>query len=329
MVKIALLILYSCLISIVVSNYCIIKTTDSSSKSFNIGNITVDVVAENEAVEENKIICSETSEEQGWKFFKVNNKISIEKMKAYQLNNSNIFYLTGFLEGFEYFQDMENHYMNIFITIYNSKPLNEKTSNYIKDQLEYANKVVNLTKLTDPLYSEALDTSLNQMNGLYDGYFSRKKNSPKGSYNNISNIFLSPIIDNNDYKEDILLTKENVYLLSMLGDLEDLDIAFNQNPKKDDHEDYTKKQCTIIGRLVYENGKVNDLIVSHNTHNIYSLMNRVYKNYDLNLKFSNSNKWINGYKFTSRPGDLNSKDDFYTTTANLVVVETSLEILNK
>jgi hypothetical protein len=335
-IKLILILCIVCSLEYTISNYCIVKVIEKLETSFNIGSIIVDISTEEKSIEENKIICSITSEEQGWKIYNTNNKISLEVMTKYSLTNSNMYYLLGFLEGYEYYKDLENHYMNIYITIYNSKQLNEKTSNYIKQQLDYAVEVVNLTKLTDPVYSEALETSLSQMNGVYDGYLSRKKTHPKNNNSNNdkeSTLFLNPNVDNNNYNEEIVLTKENVYVLTMLGDLEDLDIAFKTNKSKKIQssydEDYTKKQCTVIGRLVYENDKVTDLIVSHNTHNIYSLMNRVYKNYDLNLKFSNSSKWINGYKFTSRPGDLNSKDDFYITTSNLIITETSLEILNK
>jgi len=58
-------------------------------------------------------------------------------------------------------------------------------------------------------------------------------------------------------------------------------------------------ECTIIMKL----NKDNRLLVGHNTHNIYSLMLRIYKKY----KYGDQRV----IEFSSRPGDLQSKDDFY------------------
>ena len=55
-------------------------------------------------------------------------------------------------------------------------------------------------------------------------------------------------------------------------------------------------------------------------------MLRVFKIYNLNLKISNFT--LNNMKFTSRPGDLNSKDDYYVLSNKMVVLETSLAIYN-
>jgi len=60
--------------------------------------------------------------------------------------------------------------------------------------------------------------------------------------------------------------------------------------------DYQKKddlmECTII-MIINENRR---LLIGHNTHNIYSLMLRVYKTY----KYSDKRV----IEFSSRPGDL-------------------------
>ena len=82
----------------------------------------------------------------------------------------------------------------------------------------------------------------------------------------------------------------------MQSDLEDIYPAFTGIS-------YRNRECSGIVKLTSDN-----LIVGHNTHNLYTLMNRIYKNYNLNLKIDN--KRLNNYKFSSRPGDLNSKDDF-------------------
>jgi hypothetical protein len=52
-------------------------------------------------------------------------------------------------------------------------------------------------------------------------------------------------------------------------------------------------------------------------------MLRIHKEYKLNLKVGGYK--LNNMKFTSRPGDINSKDDYYVLSNNLVIMETSLD----
>lgn len=56
-------------------------------------------------------------------------------------------------------------------------------------------------------------------------------------------------------------------------------------------------------------------------------MLRIFKEYNLN--FSINGRVLNNMKFTSRPGDLNSKDDYYTLSNKMVVMETSLAFPDK
>ena len=86
-----------------------------------------------------------------------------------------------------------------------------------------------------------------------------------------------------------------MYLLTYMGDLEDvLPAMSDQNIRDND-----MMECTIIMKINRE-GR---LLMGHNTHNIYSLMLRIYKKYI----------YAGGrvIEFSSRPGDLQSKDDFY------------------
>ena len=59
----------------------------------------------------------------------------------------------------------------------------------------------------------------------------------------------------------------------------------------------------------------------------YSVMLRIYKTYELN--FQNELVTAKTVTFSARPGDLESKDDFYATDSNLVVMETSFNTYNK
>ena len=100
-----------------------------------------------------------------------------------------------------------------------------------------------------------------------------------------------------------------------MGDLEDLMVAMGRDENKD------SKECTGVVKHLKE-----EIIVAHNTHNIYSLMLRTFKTYDLHIPGLSESKVV---RFSSRPGDLNSKDDFYRVGDDLVVLETSLAVYDK
>lgn len=55
-------------------------------------------------------------------------------------------------------------------------------------------------------------------------------------------------------------------------------------------------------------------------------MLRVYKTYELNLQTPAAR--AKRVSFSSRPGDLESKDDFYNTDSGMVVMETSFNTYN-
>ncbi len=132
------------------------------------------------------------------------------------------------------------------------------------------------------------------------------------------------------------LSKEQMYQIAMQADLNDLipafssgNLMFHNKKPNEDPENQAPKQFEFLQEkecsgYIKFNKKTNNLISSHNTHNLYSLMNRIFKYYDFDLVIGN--KKLNNYKFSSRPADLNSKDDYYTLSNNMVVLETSLNI---
>eukprot|EP00441_Pelagodinium_beii_P031968 CAMPEP_0197627302 /NCGR_PEP_ID=MMETSP1338-20131121/5947_1 /TAXON_ID=43686 ORGANISM="Pelagodinium beii, Strain RCC1491" /NCGR_SAMPLE_ID=MMETSP1338 /ASSEMBLY_ACC=CAM_ASM_000754 /LENGTH=629 /DNA_ID=CAMNT_0043197989 /DNA_START=45 /DNA_END=1931 /DNA_ORIENTATION=- len=81
--------------------------------------------------------------------------------------------------------------------------------------------------------------------------------------------------------------------------------------------------CSALVRLTPLN---KDLLAGHTTWSDYSKMTRVYKYYDFDLPMSFvASKLIS---FSSYPGCVTSTDDFYALQRGLVVMDTSLEILN-
>lgn len=68
------------------------------------------------------------------------------------------------------------------------------------------------------------------------------------------------------------------------------------------------------------------LYLGHSTHNIYQFLLRIFKTYHFPTRDTNvGSEW---FAFSSRPGDLISKDDFYVLSSGIYVVETSFSNLN-
>lgn len=81
--------------------------------------------------------------------------------------------------------------------------------------------------------------------------------------------------------------------------------------------------CSALVRIGPENS---DLFVGHTTWNDYSKMTRLFKYYKFKLPGAFTSAGIIG--MSSYPGCVSSTDDFYIMSSGLVVMDTSLEILN-
>jgi len=82
-------------------------------------------------------------------------------------------------------------------------------------------------------------------------------------------------------------------------------------------------RCSALVRIAPEN---KDLLVGHTTWGDYASMTRIYKYYHFKLPGAYTKSSVIG--FSSYPGCISSTDDFYTLDSGLVVMDTSLEILN-
>lgn len=98
-----------------------------------------------------------------------------------------------------------------------------------------------------------------------------------------------------------------------MGDLEDIIPAFT----KAKIPDSLRRECSSFVKVVQ-----GDLLVAHNTWNQYALMLRFMKVYE----FPTLDARIVAERsvFSARPGDLESKDDFFLLSSGLSVTETSL-----
>lgn len=251
----------------------------------------------------NHIACADYYDSEGWHVFKVET--------FHRFDNSVRSFAAGFLEGYIYAKYINFHFRNINATIFNNVPLSKETKDFVHNQLEYV-KELNKQNMdtyaflgesnddSESDYRETLSLVMEQYKGIYRGYKYRQQTDPDA--------------------DTMILSEEDFYLITMQGDLEDIILAFE--PKRDFRKE---KDCSGYVKYVKE---TENLIVGHDTHNIYTLMNRIYKHYSLNITLSSGRK-INDYKFSSRPGDFNSKDDYFVLSNRMVVLETSLGILDQ
>ena len=98
------------------------------------------------------------------------------------------------------------------------------------------------------------------------------------------------------------------YYLTSVGDFRELLPALNQQST-----DLRDKSCTV-----YIRKEGDDFIVTHSTMNYYAYMLRIYKTYSFPTR--DARVGSESITFTARPGDFNSKDDYYTTSSGLKIL---------
>jgi hypothetical protein len=88
--------------------------------------------------------------------------------------------------------------------------------------------------------------------------------------------------------------------------------------------------CSAIIKLIKdEKNEVKDIFVGHTTWDSYSEMNRIFKKYSFSYTLYGTDKKNSEVVFSSYPGTLTSNDDFYVINKKIVVLETTLEMLDK
>lgn len=88
-------------------------------------------------------------------------------------------------------------------------------------------------------------------------------------------------------------------------------------------------KCSAFIKIL-KDGKGNfiDLLAGHNTWTDYYEMIRTYKHYKFEFEGPKGLLSTSEMTFSSYPGCLSSTDDFYLTNHNLLIMETTLEVIN-
>lgn len=88
-------------------------------------------------------------------------------------------------------------------------------------------------------------------------------------------------------------------------------------------------KCSAFIKLVRDDkGEIKDLLAGHTTWTDYYEMSRTYKHYKFELEGENKSLSSTEMTFSSYPGCLSSTDDFYLTNHKLLIMETTLEVIN-
>jgi len=110
---------------------------------------------------------------------------------------------------------------------------------------------------------------------------------------------------------------------------------FKKYNTTDIHKIWLKKlshsHCSALIKVLYneEDNTVKDIMVGHTTWDDYSAMVRIFKENIFEFMGENSIIPSNQVTYSSYAGVISSTDDYYLVNKKLVVMETTLEILNE
>jgi len=215
---------------------------------------------------------------------------------------------TGILEGALSFKHIDYYGTNQFSQWgFTPDTIPSKLKDFMTQNLAYM-RAGPPTQTLDPIDTaiwDQVESLLAQFDGIVEGYSKAAK-----AYNYSVSESTTLVHQGNGFNE------LDLFLLNSAGDMETLvDVFRNPQTKKMFDDNNRLLDCSALVRWT-----LSDLHVGHSTWRGYTLMNRVYKNI-----------YLNGAQtaFSSQPGFISSKDDFYITGNNLVVYETTNGIFNE
>lgn len=213
-------------------------------------------------------------------------------------------YQAGYLEGALTAERVYQHYISWYQFQFGTNPLTPETKQFIMEQYAFTNELAATESSSDPYYL-TLRKLMSQFRGIVDGV-------------------------NSVLQGDEKLTLLDLLLLNASGDLYDIVPALNPaafklnigKVSKDEFYDLWHQQISCSALIKMKDDK-SDIYLGHTTWSSYQNMLRIYKNYDLD-------GGLNVVSFSSKPGFVYSKDDFYVLPRNkLVVMETTNGVMNK
>jgi hypothetical protein len=280
------------------------------------------------------------------------NKIGWSKLFVETFDNAPpemITWAAGFLEGKLTAPQILDFYNNLV-------GIHEKESQYLEEVFKYYENVEkfirrktnkdsleNIKDMKDLDYWISVAMTQAQSDGLLQGYNSIMKNNQlnfsqiyfinaDGEVPELLNVFKYKKRNfkgtNYSFREKKLNKKKvetekfsKAYLKEVYGS-EDPEIVWEKI--------MSKSHCSAIIKLITdENNNPSDIFVGHSTWDSYSEMHRIFKKYKFSYTMYETETKNSEISFSSYPGTLTSTDDFYLLNKNIVVLETTLEMLNK
>ncbi|ELR11152.1 phospholipase blike protein g, putative [Acanthamoeba castellanii str. Neff] len=208
-------------------------------------------------------------------------------------------FAAGYVEGFLTAKQISDWYTNYDANQFHTKPVSDGLRNYLTQQLSWARAMSEKMKHTSDYWMH-VSLILQQFDGLVAGY-----QASLLPHRNLSSF--------------------DLYLLNSAGDIEDLANLYPQPGMRRSFKPEAPLEFTDCSALITLLPKSADLFAGHTTWTDYYSMNRIYKHYSLPLTGAAA---VN-ISFSSRPGMLSSKDDWYTMSSGLVSLETTNAVYNK
>ncbi|ESP01375.1 hypothetical protein LOTGIDRAFT_186156 [Lottia gigantea] len=229
-----------------------------------------------------------------------------------QSENEDIMFAAGFLEGVFTASKIAEHYENVRGIFFNGKgsaALEDKIKQYFIDQDKWMRKMINENAPKDPIWRH-VSYIIAQYDGLIEGYKAARLTEKT-------------------------LPNLDVYAFQVLngvGDLIDLTKVVSPETipdwRKMSHDEAmrylaTSGHCSAMVKVL---GAFENIFMSHSSWFAYAATMRIYKHWNFNVNDSaTSAKKIS---LSSYPGFLESLDDFYLMSSNMVMLQTTNNVFN-
>lgn len=257
-----------------------------------------------------------------------------------EVDESILSYSAGYLEGVLTCRQILNFYNNLYNIHINEEEIYlKKVLNFFSEIQDYINNktskdyISSLKTQKEKEYWSRVSIIQSQTNGLMDGYNEIMINNPlnlaqfyfinaDGEIPELISVFKAREKENYySFKESSKINEKfsREYLKYYFG-TEDPEQVWTNLMKK--------SHCSAVIKQTKD-----DIIVSHTTWDSFSEMNRIIKVYNFTSKSTDQEgeEAFNNLllSFSSYAGTITSTDDFYILNNQMVILETSLETLDK
>ena len=252
-------------------------------------------------------------EKVGWDFLTVSSSNKAESIYSDYTKH----YGMGYLEGYITYKRIYDHYRNNnnYKFYKNNGVMPEYLEDFFHKNIEFMKKM-GIKYGNEDSYFHEVYNYYNQMVGILDGYNARVKEEKAKN--------ISADLD--------LITLTHFMVTISIGDIDELEYLEknnrpNYNKMKFDEVKYfvlERMHCSALIKLAPD---FSNIWFGHNTWSGYNRLIKMFKEY----RYYPGGKFpvkANTILVSSYPGAINSNDDFYITSANLYVTETTNNVFN-